>query len=45
MKRETRREALARRNGFVLGLFVGCGFVVVLWITASLGWLTVTATP
>jgi len=45
MRRETRKEALARRAGFLTGLAVGSGVVLVMWVLASWHILTVTAGP
>ena len=45
MKRETRRESLARRNGFVLGFLVGSSVVLTMWFLAAWHILTVTAGP
>jgi len=45
MRRETRKEALARRAGFLTGLAVGSSVVLALWFLAAWHILTVTAGP
>jgi hypothetical protein len=45
MRRETRRESLARRAGFLLGFLAGSSVVLALWFLAAWGILTVTAGP
>ena len=45
MRRETRREAIARRAGFLLGFLAGSSVVLALWFLAAWHILTVTAGP
>ena len=45
MRRETRKEALARRAGFLTGFLAGLSVVLALWFLAAWHILTVTSGP